>query len=83
MGSSHPRMGSSLQHDTLLSRKRGAYNGSNVHHGGEKLNVKSRKPLPGAPNVKVGCDTSPRTTTRVAHSGSLIGGTNTLDAQAR
>jgi hypothetical protein len=32
--------------------------------------------------VKVVYDTFPRTTTRVAHEGSLIGGTKALDTQA-
>jgi hypothetical protein len=46
------------------------------------LNIKSKKTLPGAPNVKVVYDTSPETTTRVARKGSLIRGTKALDAQA-
>jgi hypothetical protein len=82
VGSSCPRTGSSLLLGPLLSGKRGAYNGSNVHHRGENSNAESKSPLPGVPNVEVVCDTSPRTTTRVAHGGSLIGGTKALDAQA-
>jgi hypothetical protein len=54
----------------------------NVHHHGENSNVKSKSPLPGMPNVEVVYDASPGTTTRVADRGSLIGGTNALDAQA-
>jgi hypothetical protein len=33
-------------------------------------------------NVEVVYDASPGTTTRVAHRGSMIGGTKALDAQA-
>jgi hypothetical protein len=48
-----------------------------------KLKRKEQKPPPpGMPNVEVVYDTSPGTTTRVAHRGSLIGGTKTLDPQA-
>jgi hypothetical protein len=38
------------------------------------LNVKSKSPLPGALNVEVVYDTSPRTTTTIAHEGSLMEG---------
>jgi hypothetical protein len=38
------------------------------------LNVKSKIPLPGVPNVEVVYDTSPRTTTRAARVGSLMDG---------
>jgi hypothetical protein len=82
MGLSRPRTGSSLLLGPLLSGKRGACNGSNVYHHGKNSNVKSKNPLPGAPNVGVVYDTSPETTTRVAHRGSLIGGTKALDIQA-
>jgi hypothetical protein len=37
-------------------------------------NVKSKSPLPGAPNVKVVYDTSPGTATRAACGGSLMEG---------
>jgi hypothetical protein len=80
--SSHPRIGSSLLLGPLLSGKRGACNGSNVHHRGENSNVKRKSPLHGMPNVKVVCDTSLGTTTRAVHRGSLIRGTKALDAQA-
>jgi hypothetical protein len=82
LGSSHPRMGSSLLLSPLLSGKSGAFNGSNVHHGGENLNAESKNRLPRTPNVKVVCDTSPDATTRAAQRVSLIGGTKALDAQA-
>jgi hypothetical protein len=36
--------------------------------------VKSKSPLSGAPNVEVVYDTSPRTTTTIAHEGSLMEG---------
>jgi hypothetical protein len=75
-------MGSSLLVGPLLSGKRGACNGLNAHHGGENSNVKIKSPLPGTINIEVVCDTSPGTTARVAHGGSLIGGTKALDAQA-
>jgi hypothetical protein len=81
-GSSRPTMGSSLLLDPLLRGKRGACNGLNVHHHGENSNTKSKSPLPGAPNVKVVYNTSPRITTRVERGGSLIGGTKALDAKA-
>jgi hypothetical protein len=54
----------------------------NVYHHGENPNVKNKIPLPGTPNVEVVYDTSHRTTTRVSHRGSLIGGTMALNAQA-
>jgi hypothetical protein len=44
--------------------------------------VKSKSPLPSMPNIELIYDTSPRTTTRAARRGSLIGGTKALDAQA-
>jgi hypothetical protein len=66
----------------LLTGMRGACNGSNVHHRGENSNSKSKSPIPGASNIKVVYDTSPGTTTRVAHGGSLIGGTKPLYTQA-
>jgi hypothetical protein len=62
-----------------LSGKRGACNGSNIHDHGENSNIKSKSPLPGTRNVKVVYDTSTGTTTRVAHGGSLIGGTKALN----
>jgi hypothetical protein len=82
-GSSRPRMGSSLLLSPLLNGKRGAYNGSNVHHGGENSNVKGKIPIPSAPNVEVVCDTFLGSTTRVACRGSLIGWNKALNAQAR
>jgi hypothetical protein len=75
-------MESSLLLSLVQSGKRGACNGSNVHHCGENSNVKSKSPIPDVPNVKVVYDTFPETTTRVAHGGSLIGETKALDAQA-
>jgi hypothetical protein len=80
-GSSRHRTRSSLLLGPLLNGKKGACNGSNVHHGGENSNVKSKNHLPSMPNIEVVCDTSPGTTTRVAHKGSLIGGTKALDDQ--
>jgi hypothetical protein len=38
------------------------------------LNTKSKSPLPSVPNIEVVYDTSPRTTTRAAHGGSLMEG---------
>jgi hypothetical protein len=40
----------------------------------ESLNIKSKRPLPGVPNVEVVYDTSSETTTRAAHGGSLMEG---------
>jgi hypothetical protein len=72
----HPRMGSSLLLSPLLLARgmRGTCNGSNVHHCGENSNVKSKMPLPGAPNVKKIYDTSPGTTTRAFCGVSLMEG---------
>jgi hypothetical protein len=76
VGSSHPRIGSSHLLGPLLMVRgtRGACNGLNVHHCGENSNVKSKSSLPGAPSVKVVYDTSPGTTIRAAHGGSLLEG---------
>jgi hypothetical protein len=72
--SSRPRTRSSLLLDHMLSGRRGACNGSNVHHDGENSNVKSKNPLPSAPNVEVICDTSLGTTARVTRRGFLTRG---------
>jgi hypothetical protein len=45
VGLSHSRMGGSLLLSPLLSGKRGACNGSNVHHHGENLNAESKSPF--------------------------------------
>jgi hypothetical protein len=40
----------------------------------ENPNVKSKSPLPDAPNIEVVYDTSPGTTTRATHKGLLFEG---------
>jgi hypothetical protein len=79
-GTSRPRMGSSLLTSPLLMVRgtRGVCNGSNIHHCAKNLNVKSKSPLPGVPNVEVIYDTSPRTLTRAVRGGSLLEGLRLL-----